>query len=132
MEREELIKNLRFCADAGCGFDARGCSSCVRPHDEDCTEFLMRAAANMLEADLHESKSEKTADEMFRELGYVQKQRNDHVATYRSDLHQIVLRYNLAEKFAEKRMVGYYWEACNLTLSEIRAVCKLLDEERVE
>lgn len=133
MTREELIKSLRCCSNpknASCLNCALFDSNCA----DRCSDDLMQAAADMLEQD---GKQEKTADEMFRELGYCQKGtvgcgvRYDTKEKLNGFFSAKAIVLNTKEGVAEKaeypKGFGRPFE-----FAELRAVCKLLDEMGVE
>lgn len=122
MTREEMIKALRCCANPALG----SCGNC--PYWEDnvsCIRKLTKDAADLLESDLHESKSGKTADEMFRELGYEMEGENNFNISYKEKNAPSVITYNKEMNIFSCTMYGQYY---GFTPEELRAVCRLLDE----
>lgn len=161
MGREELIKSLRICA----GGNGGDCYGCYAEAGLDCSEKLMQAAADMLEQDeslLHECvkpsieraanvlnsmwdllkenlapQNEKTADEMFRELGYERiSEDNDSYILYCRDVELNGEKHQRVIEITENGHVNASWDDEGnydfFEFAEIRTVCKLLDEMGVE
>lgn len=161
MNRGELIKNLRACANN----DPRFCKQCSLDYGYDCVKRLMRAAANMLEVDredtvitesavgqlaklnekldviLQGDKPQKTADEMFRELGYEKEnlECGAHIIQYllKNTGFGIAHRITIVKGYGASASVAILERPdseapCDFLSNEIRAVCKLLDEMGAE
>ncbi len=165
MTREELIRSLRICA----GENGGSCYGCAVEASLDCSEKLVQAAADMLESDLHEIKSEKmdvetrncsgircpmqngtvdpahcqvmdcpnftagakTADEMFRELGYKGYTSYGNTTVYYKMERGVSLEIRVTSEGNIRMSMGDGMPL-DATPQEIRAVCKLLDEMGVE
>lgn len=164
MTREELIECLRCCSQ---GFDADVCKRCLYYEKTGCVELLARAAADMLESDLHESKSEnddcqncihqricdlwmrqesqdascfvddcfmakqketeKTADDMFRELGYERAYRGFSSVTYQKSAPDVdpIIEINKAHKLVH---ISNGYESYTIPFDVLNAACKAVDE----
>lgn len=130
MEREEIIQSLRRCATKKNGDCEENCPRYAFKENtgiftSECESGLMFRAADMLEAD---EKPEKTADEMFRELGYVRDTKhNKHgPIIYVKDSLSITIDYDGYCTVADDG------ETIGIEPAENRAVCKLLDKMGVE
>lgn len=119
MNREEIIQSLRACGNGV------GCYNCAVKCENGCRDNLMRIAADMLEAD---GKPEKTADEMFRELGYSKTLRS----VTEPDPREISYANNIFEIGATPYEVYKFnhvlREITAFSNIELPAVCKLLGE----
>ena len=71
---------------------------------------------------VHVGEPEKTADEMFRELGYTDKQVHGENISYHNEFFQQIL---ISNKFCNKTS-GYYQEI--FTVNEILACAKAIKE----
>ncbi len=126
MNREEIIQSLRACANGP------ECSECSVGLECGCMDNLMRMAADMLEAD---SKPQKTADEMFRELGYKKVFRPEGYLTLYQRYCDLPKKTRLVGVSNEGHIEAW-WDDDEkgrgdydfFDVPEIRAACKLLDE----
>ena len=161
MTREEVIQSLRVCINAITSIsECEKCSFRNEGNGERCLFTMMRSAADMLEADEQQLEvavssmqgvlgglkeinqaldnatdnnvGAKTADDMFRELGYERLPwsdcHEDGFVAYENrsaGLHIDIAASGNSIKFLGNCMYSY-------SPAELRAVCKLLDEMGVE
>lgn len=143
MNHDKLIQSIRACN----GKAGEACADCVIGYKHGCVGALKRAAADMLEQDseklsvCYENAEQvlanlkeinamldevKSADEMFRELGYEKEPCiSEWLGRYTRGSDCICVSGLLvwSEKNGKPRAFA---------LPELRAVCKLLDEMGVE
>lgn len=124
MTHQEIIQNLKACSTG----DPSECHKCSMEYDCGCSDRLMAAAANMLEAD---AQPQKTADEMFRELGYERAYKGFVSVTYQKiePYVDLIIEVNTAHKIVN---ISNGYESYTIPFDIFKAGCKLLDEIGVE
>lgn len=74
--------------------------------------------------------AEKTADEMFEELGYIKDINDDYEIEYRRS--NIYINFNKTnKKFSKGIEYDYYYGVKQITMQELQAINKKVEEMRV-
>ncbi len=142
MNREEIIQNLRWCANGP------ECSECSVGFGRGCMDNLIRMAADMLEADgadmkitesvageiaklnekldaiLRGDQPQKSADEMFRELGYAGEILPDGMNWYENKKEETIISW----KNGYFQEITFYGTPTNFSSEEILACAQAIRE----
>lgn len=136
----ELSGDWLYKPDTGCWYGrgrSFGADICEVVEEEGCQCDRGGCVANMLEAD---SRPQKNADEMFREMGYEKSEPfsdSDEIAQYWYDGGKSERNAKISiteDGYVRSREV---WDSgeetgLDLTIDELHAVCRLLDEMGAE